>query len=302
MELKIAWWNCHISAPSTKVRPEKISDGFLLMLFELLLQDIDILCLGEVNQDNCDYLAQHVVALGLENEKLSRFRVISLYAKTGNKIDDFGIIYNAEKVMPSQAPIALNTRADVTDKYLKIGKRLPFTLLDGVTLWVILCHWQSHGTYRPNSHIRSELGSALRASVNELLSDDPDALIAICGDFNDEPFDISIQMALKASRDMEFVRSRRKALFNPFWRMVGVTDLLAAPGRPPGTCYTSDPEHMTHWKTFDQIILSSGFLRNGWGFAGRGAEIVNTLYSLEENWIDVSDHFPVMCSLKKVAT
>ncbi len=24
--------------------------------------------------------------------------------------------------------------------------------------------------------------------------------------------------------------------------------------------------------------------------------------SLEENWIDVSDHFPVMCSLKKVAT
>jgi endonuclease/exonuclease/phosphatase family metal-dependent hydrolase len=167
---------------------------------------------------------------------------------------------------------------------------------------VILCHWQSLRTYAEDAHIRTEIALALRGYIKDIYDDDPNALIVICGDFNDEPFSRSLQMALKASRDISYVKARSDALFNPFWRLVGMTDLVTGAHLPAGTCASTDSQHLTNWRTFDQIILSSGFLKDGWSFVGSGVEIITTLNIAGSNlkWSDLSDHYPIACNLKRV--
>ena len=302
MDLKIAWWNCHLSAPASKAKPGKVTTDFVSVILNLLDSDVDLLCLCEVNEDNCLELYRLILAAALTDPKYASYTVRSLYSKDGNKIDDYGIVYRHDKLTSPSEVVDLNAKSDVSDKHLKVGRKLSFKLDGAVDLWVILCHWQSLRTYSEDSHIRTEIASELRGYVKDIYENDPNALIVICGDFNDEPFSRSIQMVLKASRDISFVKARSDALFNPFWRLVGMTDLVTGTHLPPGTCANSDGQHMTNWRTFDQIILSSGFLKDGWSFVGSGVEIMSALNisgsSLQ--WTDLSDHYPITCNLKRV--
>ena len=301
MDLKIAWWNCHISAPATKAKPGVVTDEFILIVLAVLDSGVDLFCLCEVNESDCLELARKIEIAAHHEPRYADFTLLSLYAKDGNKIDDYGIIYRHNKLSPVGDAVDLNAKADVTDKHLKVGRKLGFKLDGSLDLWVILCHWQSLRTYAEDSHIRSEVAMVLRGYVEDIYDQDGDALIAICGDFNDEPFSRTLQMALKASRDISYVKARSKALFNPFWRLVGITDLVAGSHLPAGTCVTADSQHMTNWRTFDQIILSSGFLKNGWHFVGSGVEILSGLSPQGSSltWSDLSDHYPVMCNLKR---
>ena len=303
MDLKIAWWNCRISAPSTQATPHNMSDGSLSVILGMLDAGVDLLCLCEVNEANILDLQLKLLAAGQLAKKYAAFNVLSLYSKTGNKIDDYAIVYRSDKLTPSVAVVDLNAKADVTDKYLKVGRKLGFKLNDGTDIWVILCHWQSLGVYQEDSHARTEVGQTLRGYVGDIFEVDPDALIAICGDFNDEPFRRSVQMGLKASRDISYVISRSNALFNPFWRLVGITDLVLGSHLPAGTCLNKDPQHMTNWRTFDQIILSSGFLKNGWRFVDSGVEVLSRFDVTDDGltWADLSGHYPITCNLQRVS-
>lgn len=301
MDLKIAWWNCHISAPATKAKPGVVTDEFISIILTVLDSGVDLFCLCEVNEKDCQELERKIKIAAHLDSRYADFTVRSLYSKDGNKIDDYGVIYRHSKLSPSGDAVDLNAKADVTEKHLKVGKKLGFKLDGTLDLWVILCHWQSLRTYTEDSHVRTEVATVLRGYVEDIYEQDGDALIAICGDFNDEPFSRTLQMALKASRDISYVKARSKALFNPFWRLIGITDLVAGSHLPAGTCITADTQHMTNWRTFDQIILSSGFLKNGWHFVGSGVEILSALSPQGSalTWSDLSDHYPVMCNLKR---
>ncbi|WP_143481868.1 MULTISPECIES: endonuclease/exonuclease/phosphatase family protein [Pseudomonas] len=302
MDLKIAWWNCHLSAPASKAKPGVVTAEFITVILSMLDSGVDLLCLCEVNEDNCLELERRILAATLIDPKYALYTVRSLYSKDGNKIDDYGIVYNHEKLSPTSEVVDLNAKSDVSAKHLKVGRRLRLKLHNAVDLWLILCHWQSLRTYSEDSHIRTEIASELRGYVKDIYDDDPNALIVICGDFNDEPFSRSIQMALKASRDISYVRARSDALFNPFWRLIGMTDLVTGTHLPAGTCVSTDSQQMTNWRTFDQIILSSGFLKDGWSFVGSGVEIMTTLNISDSTlkWCDFSDHYPITCNLKRV--
>lgn len=302
MDLKIAWWNCHLSAPASSAKPGKVTTEFVTVILGMLDSGVDLLCLCEVNEDNCLELRRQILVASLTDPQYASYTVLSLYSKDGNKIDDYGIVYKQEKLAPASNVVDLNAKSDVTDKHLKVGRKLGFKLGGAVDLWVILCHWQSLRTYSEHDHVRTEVALALRGYVKDIYEEDPDALIVICGDFNDEPFSRSIEMALKASRDISYVKARSDALFNPFWRLVGMTDLVTGTHLPAGTCASPDAKYMTNWRTFDQIILSSGFLKGGWSFVGSGVEIISALNISGSTlkWADLSDHYPITCNLKRV--
>lgn len=298
MDLKIAWWNCHLSAPATQATPKDVTTNFFYAIVELLDSNVDILCLCEVNQDNCNDLQSLINALALKDNKYKSYTVSSFYSKDGNKIDDYGVIYRNDRLTIESPVTDLNSRADVTNKHLKVGRKVSFKLDNDFIIWIFLCHWQSLNTYGEDEHERIEVAQNLRHFVSDITSTDSNALIAICGDFNNEPFSKPIQMALKASRDIAYVRSREDALFNPFWKLVGMSDLTNATYSPPGTCAAADSKHMTNWRTFDQIILSSGFLKDGWSFIGSGVEIITSGSAI--NWQSFSDHYPITCHLKRI--
>lgn len=300
MDLKIAWWNCHLSAPATRATPRKVTTDFFSAIVELLNSNVDILCLCEVNEDNCNDLQALIDALSLQDDKYSSYTVSSFYSKDGNKIDDYGVIYRNDRLTIESPVIDLNSRAEVTQKHLKVGRKVSFKLDNNFIVWIFLCHWQSLNTYAEDDHERIEVAQNLRHFVSDITSKDSNALIAICGDFNNEPFSKPIQMALKASRDIGYVKARSDALFNPFWKLVGMSDLTKNTYSPPGTCASTDSKHMTNWRTFDQIILSSGFLKDGWSFIGSGVEIIT--YGSSIDWPNLSDHYPVACHLKRITT
>ncbi|MDR6680146.1 endonuclease/exonuclease/phosphatase family protein [Pseudomonas oryzihabitans] len=299
MDFKVVWWNCHLSAPSTRAKKRTVSPSFLMALNMIVADSVDLLCLCEVSDDDLNIIAASMVSsLG---ESFQKYKVQSLYRKSGNSIDDFAVVYNCEKINFDGEVSDLNGYADVTNKKLKVGQRLDFHFLDGTPLWVILCHWQSRKTYEEHAIIRESLGSALRAKVNEILSVAENSLVLICGDFNDEPFSRPIEQCLIASRDPAFVRKYPRSLFNPFWKTLGMDDLGSVNMVSSGTCYTADSGHVTTRRTFDQIILSSGFLGPEWRFLDNGVAILYAVelrgeaISLEK----VSDHYPVVCNLKR---
>ena len=197
MDLKIAWWNCHLSAPSTKAKLNEMTTEFVSVVLSMLDSGVDLLCLCEVNEENSLKLQRQILVAAQTEVRYAAYTVRSLYSKSGNKIDDYGIVYRHDKLQPTTEAVDLNAKADVTDKYLKVGKKLGFRLCNAIDLWVILCHWQSLQTYSEDAHIRTEIGQQLGGYVGDIYEGDPDALIVICGDFNDEPFSRSIQMGLK---------------------------------------------------------------------------------------------------------
>lgn len=302
MDLKIAWWNCHLSAPATKAKPGKVTVDFVAVILAMLDSGVDLLCLCEVSEENCIDLERSILAAAHHDQKYADFAVRSLFSKNGNAIDDYGVIFRIDKLSLVAGAVDLNAKAAVTDKRLKIGRKLLFKLGGTIDVWVIVCHWQSLQTYSEGEYIRIEIAAQLRGYIEDIYDDDPNALIIICGDFNDEPFSTPIQMTLKASRDISYVKARSTALFNPSWRLIGMNDLVSGSHLPAGTCSSVDARHMTNWRTFDQIILSSGFLRDGWRFVGSGVEIMNALNLSDSvtSWTELSDHYPISCNLKKV--
>lgn len=301
VDLKIVWWNCHLSAPSTSAKKKEISMEFFAALKGMLDCAVDLFCFCEVSEQDSKEIALEIERLSEEKVSFCRYKILSLYRKEGNSIDDFAIVYDSEKLRLLDSGVSLNTYSDVTDKSLKVGRQVKFCFMDKTSFWVIMCHWQSQRTYPEGSVLREALGSALRESVNSILNADIRSLVAICGDFNDEPFGRSIEKCLMASRDPAFVKAKPKALFNPFWRVLGVSDLKDASSASPGTCYTTDKQHMTSRRLFDQIILSSGFLGAGWQFLGLGAEVLSEV-SVDGDLLRldrVSDHYPIVCSLQR---
>ncbi|HBO2450979.1 endonuclease/exonuclease/phosphatase family protein [Pseudomonas aeruginosa] len=284
-KLNIAWWNCGVSPPSTAATPADIDSAHLETITELVeTYSADIIALCEVDLEDIEKITEHLNELYPD-----KFSTINLYRKSGNSIDDLFLIINSAKIKQTNEPEQLNRKAPGTDNYLKAGYLVHLALYDGTPLWLTLSHWQSRRTYQTDTAVRELLGEALRSSVEPILSKHADPLIALCGDFNDEPFSPSIQRLI-SSRDMNFVRRRSDTFFNPMWGLLGM-DFLSDSGVVHGT-YNGNATHLSHKMTLDQIMLSPGFLKNGWSFSEIGVTAVNHA--------SASDHLPIVCQLQRI--
>jgi hypothetical protein len=125
------------------------------------------------------------------------------------------------------------------------------------------------------------------------------------GDYNDEPFDASMDGHLLASRDRRLVQNDNDhLLYNPFWRLLGERDphmSHALSPRFPGTCYY-DKGDTTHWRTFDQIMVSAACLMGKpWNLIEEFSQIIDIqpLNLLLPNKKSIFDHFPVMSIIER---
>jgi len=111
-------------------------------------------------------------------------------------------------------------------------------------------HWPSRtaGQYMSEPH-RMLVGETLSYVLSsEILAADPKAPVLVMGDFNDEPFNRSMQEYLLGSRDPDRVkRARNPMLMNLMWpSMVG---------NDPGTY-----KYSSNWNMLDQFLVSKGML------------------------------------------
>ena len=207
----------------------------------------DIACLVEVENERClealrDAVNAKLDAAGLGDKK---------YANILFKQDNTGRHF---------APGILTRLPVVADRTRKLGGRSNGRILEGHVranghdLAVIVAHWTSRVTDdKDDGTRRLSYANDCYGRVRAILTENPDADVLVCGDFNDNFRDRSIQEGLRASDNADDVRA---ATGDP--RLLAL--LAGWNGPPPGTIY-----HNGRWSVFDHLCVTRGLLDDaGW--------------------------------------
>ncbi|MFM2307161.1 MAG: hypothetical protein RLZZ367_1830 [Bacteroidota bacterium] len=176
-------------------------------------------------------------------------------------------------------------------------------LYDGEEIHVFVNHWPSRrGGEEASAAGRASAAGVSKHVIDSLMKINPDTKVIVMGDLNDDPTSPSVAQVLGAKTKISDVKSG--GLYNP-WQ-----DFLK---KGIGTLAYNDS-----WNLFDQIMLSSGFLKKEQsGFFYRGAHIFNRQFMVTPTGKykgypmrtydgalyngGYSDHFPTYCVFLKEA-
>ncbi len=139
--------------------------------------------------------------------------------------------------------------------------QVTFTTQAGNDIVALCNHWPSRsgGTYESRGY-RMTAGETLSYWHQRIWDErGRDIPIIAMGDFNDDPFDESLQSYARATREREDVQRAQTAVrfYNLAWRFMEQTgrDHQGNPRRVHGTIYYQGDGHV-----FDQILVSRGLL------------------------------------------
>ena len=236
---------------------DRISDGLLLMNGG---DGPDIACLVEVESEKC--LTALVEAL---NAKLTAA------GKADKKYDS--VLFKGDHLGRRFAPGIVTRLPVVGDRTRKFGKSANGRVLEahivaaGRDLTVIASHWTSRlerGTGDGNAARRLSYAESVYGRFRAILTEDADAKVVLCGDFNDEFNDPSMQDGLKAT-DSRDAALEAKDEPRPLALFPEPPKISTA----PGTIY-----HAGKWQIFDHILVSRGLLApDGWSLVEGSQEI-----------------------------
>ncbi|MCB1175568.1 MAG: hypothetical protein KDK39_18480 [Leptospiraceae bacterium] len=173
-------------------------------------------------------------------------------------------------------------------------------LWHGQSLTIYVNHWKSRrGGQSKTAHKRRLAAEALYADIQTLRTQNAAAEILVVGDFNDEPFDPSVQRYLHAVDNRPAVLKNDELLYN----------CLADPRYRQR--YAGTSSHKGHWQLFDQMLVNSGlldsrglYLKSCQIYDGKGQLVYHgqpNRFGDEEELIPAergfSDHLPVLMQL-----
>jgi hypothetical protein len=278
-ELRIAWWNCFdfyhydpskISSakgnqssrwPSTRIEyEEKLTRiGNALLEMVALAGGLDILCLCEITSLAAHDLGKRI----LPNHTIASLDVLGKdlhIAMFFPKNDGF---FEFEELMPLVVPnLSKDSRSmGVLDiKY------------ESKTIRVVSCHWTARMN-KGSETLRERAGDHLGMHCYEFIQGDPgNHHIIIMGDFNDEPFDSSLERLnthrhrTRSVSPMHWADHfvKRLHLYNTSWRLMGekhghLTATNSSQLQDAAGTYYSEGEKK--WLHLDHLIVSGNLLK-----------------------------------------
>jgi len=218
---------------------------------------------------------------------------------------DVGFIYR-KSVLSDPKAVAYNVRKRYPTRNILA---VTFQVKNGSILKVIGNHWPSRSSGQYESEpFRIMVAENCAWIVDKCYQKDAETNIIVMGDFNDEPFNRSIQEYLFAIRNRDRVQARKNStksrpyLYNLTWSLMD--------GTTPGTYYFG--KNPAGWNMLDQIMVSKGILvgNSGLEVDEKSIKIFRPKrikegskpkpYRKRKNkWIKgFSDHFPVTASIK----
>ncbi len=218
---------------------------------------------------------------------------------------DVGFLYRPA-VVSKPDPRAFNIRKryptrDILD--------VTFRVRNGSVLHVVGNHWPSRsaGQYESEPY-RILVAENCSWIVEQHYRHNPEANIVVMGDFNDEPFNRSIQEYLFAIRNRARVQARRNSsrarpyLYNLTWSLLD--------GPTPGSFYYGSAP--SGWNMIDQMMVSKGVLTGSGGLEVeeesmaifrpkriRDGSKPKPFRRRKQKWVEgFSDHFPITATLR----
>lgn len=245
------WFGTDPAAFRTKV--DHLAEGLLKMNGGA---GPDVACLCEVESERCMTALQEAL-----NAKLDA-------AGMGDR-NYTAVLFKGDNMGRHFAPGILTRLGVTADRTRKLGKKHNGRIieghlhLNGHELIVIAAHWTSRVTDKEDvGSRRADYAEDCYGRVRAILHENPDADVIVCGDFNDEFKDASIQNELHATDQIDLVRN---SLDEP-----RVLDLMAHwVGDPPGTIHGKG-----RWSVFDHICVTRGMLDDkGWSCDPKTAQV-----------------------------
>lgn len=298
MRLSFIWWNTSLS-PAGKSRATVEDRMFVGTMVKSFINDIqaDFIALGEVSTIDIDFISSLIPfdEYGLHNGNTpagrSNFDTCFIYKKQN-------LFFVENKDIVSRK----NRRS------FKTAQKIKFLLPDyNSPLYMLISHWPSRLHMKAGDPDRAYLGINLRRAVEALMDDYKEsAMFILMGDYNDEPFDQSLSEHLMATRDRYFATTNSNLIYNPFWKNLTSRSIISNKfnevTKDGGSYYHKSGEN-TRWRTFDQIMFSSSFLREtGFQLNEEMTCILNIAEhdNLILNKKEIFDHFPVMGVVDRV--
>ena len=243
-----------------------------------------------------------LVDLVAQPEFANRHLKIVHYDGPDDRSIDPALIYNPKyfKVKHSEP---LFVRMENSDGTLHYTRDVLWVsgLYDGEMIHVFVNHWPSRrGGEEASAPARASAASVSKRVIDSLMKIDPQTKVFVMGDLNDDPTSPSVAKVLGAKGEIKSVKDGE--LYNPWVDFIN---------RGIGTLAYNDS-----WNLFDQIILSSGFLKKEQkGFFFHAAHIFNKQFMVTKTGRykgypmrtfdgniyngGYSDHFPTYCIFLK---
>jgi len=294
-KITFSWWNTSLS-PHTK---ENLSSdehkAFVLVTLWRLINEksVDVICLCEVSTADVEYIS------GMFNG--SEFSIYDGTVYDGRKRYDICTIYKSNLLQIINTDLITKIQPDGK---IHAAQELNFQIKEfqePITLYV--AHWVSRLHVSEDDTLRIQLGTLLMDAVSASIEQRNIENIVILGDFNDEPFNKSLTEALFSTKDTFLVKKKPRLLYNPFWRLMVNKDLHPCTTELwGGGTYYHKNNKTSRWKTFDQIIFSSSFLRgNTWYLNEEKTEVYynKEIIRLITNTNSKLDHLPVISSIER---
>ena len=296
--LVFAWWNTGLCPPRSLHASQEITRLAAVVVATLVdLLGIDCLALGEVSRADVEFFAEECVSDTLRSHAED--------TSGGSPGFGLGLLHDGERIRIAGDRDIIVRHS--TRKY-KLARKYALEVTNmNSPLYLFVSHWPSRRSLERNDPVRSKLGDRLRDAVEKVFDwSGLDALVILVGDYNDEPFDLSLSESLLASRDRRLVQRRPSLFYNPFWRKLGELH-PHVPGRPHIGCSGTVFHRSgigTQWRTFDQMMFSKAFLDSGeWELNEHLTQIIDfqLFGELSKQLTQTFDHFPVVCGIERYA-
>lgn len=139
--------------------------------------------------------------------------------------------------------------------------------LKGEKITFFVNHWPSRRGGEESASSRAAAAQTARTVIDSLLKANPNERLILMGDFNDEPWDVSIQQVLKAVSIDSSAQSPSGYLLNAWGP-------LKKAGR-------GSHNYRQEWSALDQMILSPGLLKGKLQYVAGSADIYKQDWMLE---------------------
>lgn len=289
-KLSFAWWNTSLSPLAKSRATEKDKQIAIEVIYSLLFEfEVDFLALGEISTEDISFLQRL--------EVFSCFQIVSGVSKADRITFDTCFIYRPDKIQMAE-PIEIDTGKGGSK--IKIAQKILLQTVGNEVFQVFVSHWPSRLHCPENHPNRHLLGIRLRDEADHIYTCFESApYIIFMGDYNDEPFDISLSTQLNATRDKALATKNKRLLYNPFWQRLSYQNLEALDYA--GT-YFDTRGTLSKWRTFDQIIVSSAFLgATEWLLNETFTGIANIpeYLTMVKNSKSIFDHLPIMVTFER---
>lgn len=286
----LVWWNTSLSPPIPKRRAGEADLEFVVKLVRELYEQTEfaVLALGEVCATD---LAAIVAGVGV-----SQLSVHDATDRTSRPMFDTAVIYDERKLCFEGYRSIQDTFARGT---LKTGEVVAFrSMVTGQPFQLVISHWPSRITAQEFDPVRAELGTSLRRSLRDMQEEGASPYMILMGDYNDDPFSVSLAQHLLATRDRGLARTNGGYFYNPFWKQIGEShrDTQETGSGICGTHFYPGGRD-SRWFTYDQIMFSPAFLSSEEMVLREGQTGILAPPELRSKLLDrreIFDHLPVV--------